>query len=42
MPKYILTLQVESDTNPKDWYFGDTLIIDEEYELLKVEEVSNA
>lgn len=42
MPKYLLTLQVESDTNPKDWYLGDTLIIDEEYELLKVEEVSNA
>jgi hypothetical protein len=42
MPKYILTLQVESDTNPKDWYLGDTLIIDDEYQLLDVKEVSNA
>jgi len=42
VPKYILTLQVESDTNPKDWYLGETLVIDEEYELLKVEEVTHA
>jgi hypothetical protein len=41
MSKYILTLQVESNTNPKDWYLGETLIIDEEYELLNVEEISN-
>lgn len=35
---YKITLEVTSETNPKEWYFGDTLVIDEEYNVVSVEE----
>ena len=38
--RYTITLEVESDTDPRGWYYGDTLIIDEEYEVKNVEEVN--
>jgi hypothetical protein len=37
MEKYIITLSVKTDTDPSDWYFGETLIIDEEYEVINIE-----
>ena len=36
--KYTITLEVESDTDPREWYYGDTLVIDEDYQVIKVEE----
>ena len=42
MPKYQITLEIESESDPREWIWGDTLIIDENYGLLKVEEVANA
>jgi hypothetical protein len=35
--RYLITLEVESETDPKEWYWGDTLIIDEDYEVLTIE-----
>lgn len=40
MSKYLITLEVESDTNPNEWYLPDTLVIDDDYKLIKVEEVA--
>ena len=40
MPKYQITLEVESNTDPREWYLPETLIIDEEYQLIKVEKVN--
>ncbi len=37
MSRYLITLEVESETDPKEWYWGDTLIIDEDYEVLTIE-----
>lgn len=36
--RYIITVSVESDTDPREWHYGDTLVIDEEYEILGVDE----
>jgi len=41
MRKYQITLEIESETNPREWCWGDTLIIDENYQVLNVEEVVN-
>ena len=40
MAKYLMTLEVESDTDPREWYLPDTLVIDGEYKLMKVEETN--
>ena len=37
--KYLITLEVESDTDPREWVFQDTLVIDEEYQVINIEEV---
>lgn len=38
MSKYRITLEVESDTDPRGWVFQDTLVIDEEYQVINIEE----
>lgn len=40
MPKYLVTLEIESEMDPRDWYLPDTLVIDEKYQLVKVEDVN--
>jgi len=40
MPKYLVTLEIDSDTDPREWYLPDTLVIDEDYRLVKVEDVN--
>ncbi len=41
MNKYQITLEIESETNPNEWLWGDTLIIDENYQVIDVKEVVN-
>ena len=36
--KYIITLEVDSETDIHDWVFEETLIIDEPYKVLRIEE----
>jgi len=36
--KYTITLEVESKTDPREWHYGDTFIVDEPYTIKKVEE----
>jgi hypothetical protein len=36
MAKYLVTLKLESDTDPREWYLPDTLVIEEAYELYEV------
>lgn len=36
--KYLITLEVESDTDPREWMFADSLVIEEEYKVIKIEE----
>ena len=36
MKKYLLTLEIETETDPREWYFGDVLVIDEPYQVVKV------
>lgn len=38
MKRYLITLEVESDTDPRGWMFADTLVIEEEYKVIKIEE----
>ena len=38
MSKYRITLEVESESDPRDWTFQDILVIDEPYQVLKIEE----
>jgi hypothetical protein len=38
MKRYVLTVEVESESDPRDWTLQDSLIIDGPYEILKVEE----
>lgn len=40
MIKYRVILEIESESNPAEWYWGDTVVIDEEVTLLSSEEVS--
>ena len=35
--KYRITIEVEAETDPRDWVFEDTLIIDEPYEVISIE-----
>jgi len=39
MEKYLITLSVKSETDPRDWYFGETLVIDEDYEVINIEKI---
>ena len=39
MTRYILTLALESESDPREWLFEDTLIIDEPYKVTNIEEV---
>lgn len=39
MEKYIITLEIKTETDPREWYFGDTLIIDDEYEVINIEKI---
>ena len=38
---YLITLEVKSQTDPRDWHWGEIVVIDEEYEVTNVEEISN-
>jgi hypothetical protein len=35
--KYLITLEIESETDPSEWYWPETLIIDEDYQVLTIE-----
>jgi hypothetical protein len=39
MTRYVMTLEIESDSDPRDWLYTDRLIIDGEYQVLDIEEV---
>ena len=39
MSKYQITLEVESDNDPREWVFQDSLVIDGTYEVVNIEEV---
>lgn len=39
MKKYLVLLEIESESDPRDWYLPEVLVIDDEYKLVKVEEV---
>lgn len=41
MSKYRITLEVESEGDPRLWTLQDSLIIDEPYEVLNIEEVES-
>jgi len=34
--KYQITIEIESDTDPRDWCLGETLVIDEPYEVIQI------
>lgn len=40
MSKYLVTLEIDSDTDPREWYLPDTLVIEEDYKLIRVEDVN--
>jgi len=35
--KYRITIEVEAETDPRDWVFEETLIIDEPYKVVSIE-----
>jgi hypothetical protein len=37
--QYLVTLAITSDSDPRDWHLGETLVIDEEYTLVSVHEL---
>jgi hypothetical protein len=41
MNKYQITLEIESEIDPREWIWGDTLIIDENYQVTEVREIAN-
>lgn len=40
MSKYLVTLEIDTDTDPREWYLPDTLVIEEDYKLIRVEDVN--
>ena len=40
MAQYKIMLEVESETNPNEWLFPETLVIDEPYQVVSIEKVS--
>jgi hypothetical protein len=41
MKTYRMTIELKSETDPADWLFTDTLIIDEEYRVIHIKELDN-
>lgn len=39
METYDITIRVTTETEPKDWHYGDVLIIDEEYQIVSIKSV---
>jgi hypothetical protein len=41
MNKYEITLEIETDLDPREWTLGEVLIIDEPYQITQIKEANS-